>query len=108
MSISLQMRRPRFEPARRGPARDRGASWTCGGQGRPLYMPLRQLMPHGYSNRVHALLLVLFLVVAGSAIVGLALRGSSGDSATCPRTFPPTDLTAMLLLENTSGLAGLS
>src|SRR5688572_19482483 len=71
-------------------------------------MPLRQLMPHGYSNRVHALLLVLFLVVAGSAIVGLALRGSSGDSATCPRTFPPTDLTAMLLLENTSGLAGLS
>jgi hypothetical protein len=65
-------------------------------------------MPHGYSNRIQGLLSVLLIVVVGSAIVGLVLRGSTGDSASCPRTFPPTDMTAMLLLEDTSGLTGLS
>ena len=65
-------------------------------------------MPHGYSNRIQGLLSVLLIVVVGSAIVGLVLRGSTGDAAACPRTFPPTDMTAMLLLEDTSGLTGLS
>ena len=57
---------------------------------------------------VAGFLSVLLIVVVGSAIVGLVLRGSTGDAAACPRTFPPTDMTAMLLLEDTSGLTGLS